>query len=353
LPIHLAAELFPLMSPDELRVLGADIIKNGLTSPIVLWRASPEGQLQLLDGRNRCDAVELITGKPVEIDAPSIMAGEFLATDRVIVLDGRSVDPWVYVVSANIHRRHLTIEDKNRLIVELLKADPTKSNRQVAKVVGASHPHVAKVREKAERAGDVETVTTSVDTKGRKQPAKKARMEQSARSGSRSPQSSSRARPNKPQVVTRHQATAGWAAWSVDERRHFIDGIGSRDLAAAIPPSWDMVLVRADAGQIRRLNTRIAVLEAETRERDRTLQGADPADAGLDIPSFLRRNTLVATEPSDTAAFSGEQIASGELAATEARDDIALLPPRSSPKARSPRQRRGTLPRLPASREAA
>ena len=33
-PIHAAAEMFPLMSPDELRVLGEDIKKNGLTSQI-------------------------------------------------------------------------------------------------------------------------------------------------------------------------------------------------------------------------------------------------------------------------------------------------------------------------------
>src|SRR5262249_60198659 len=50
---------------------------------------------------------------------------------------------------------------------------PTKPNRRVAKLAETSHPHVAKVREHAEKAGDVETVTTSVDTKGRKQLARK------------------------------------------------------------------------------------------------------------------------------------------------------------------------------------
>src|SRR5262249_28024691 len=50
-----------------------------------------------------------------------------------------------------------------------------KSNRQIAKTAGVSHPHVAKVRGDLERSGDVETVTTSIDTKGRKQPAKKTK----------------------------------------------------------------------------------------------------------------------------------------------------------------------------------
>src|SRR5215471_6537024 len=71
LPVHRAAELFPLMSPDELRALGEDIVKNGLTSAIVLWQPDPKSPMYLLDGRNRLDAIEIATGCPVEIGAPS------------------------------------------------------------------------------------------------------------------------------------------------------------------------------------------------------------------------------------------------------------------------------------------
>jgi hypothetical protein len=35
-------------------------------------------------------------------------------------------------MSANIHRRHLTIEQKRELIGKLLKAQPKQSNRQIA-----------------------------------------------------------------------------------------------------------------------------------------------------------------------------------------------------------------------------
>src|SRR5262249_58577494 len=75
LPIHPAAKHFPPMSSDELKGLGADIIKNGLASSIALWRADPKSPAQLLDGCNRLNAIEMATGKPVEIGAPSIMAG--------------------------------------------------------------------------------------------------------------------------------------------------------------------------------------------------------------------------------------------------------------------------------------
>src|SRR5262249_27845924 len=67
---------------------------------------------------------------------------------------------------------------KRDLIGQLIKAQPEKSNRRIAKTVGVSHPHVAKVRDDLEGSGDVETVTTSIDTRGRKQPAKKARAQQ-------------------------------------------------------------------------------------------------------------------------------------------------------------------------------
>src|SRR5262245_25168346 len=155
LPVHPAAELFPLMSEAELRELGEDIIKNGMTSPIALWRADPKAQVQLLDGRNRLDAIELVTGKPVEIGAPSLMAGEdFLACDKVIVLDGKKTEPYAYVISANIHRRHLTAEKKRELIAELLKATPEKSNRQIAETVKADNKTVASVRAEKEATGE-------------------------------------------------------------------------------------------------------------------------------------------------------------------------------------------------------
>jgi hypothetical protein len=91
--IHPAAELFPPMSPDELRALGEDIKKHGLRSQIVLWRADPKGQAQLLDGRSRLDGIQIVTGSEVVIGPPSLTAGkDFLALNKVIVLD-KSVDP--------------------------------------------------------------------------------------------------------------------------------------------------------------------------------------------------------------------------------------------------------------------
>ena len=50
--MHPAADLFPLMSADELRELADDIRKNGLQVPIDMF-VDGDGNTWLLDGRNR------------------------------------------------------------------------------------------------------------------------------------------------------------------------------------------------------------------------------------------------------------------------------------------------------------
>ena len=56
--VHPAADLFPLMPPDELRALAEDIRKNGLRNRVALI-PGPDGEPILIDGRNRLDAYEL------------------------------------------------------------------------------------------------------------------------------------------------------------------------------------------------------------------------------------------------------------------------------------------------------
>ena len=155
LPIHPAAALFPLMSADELRELALDIEKNGLKQPIVLWSpgyyydGEEDRPRYLLDGRNRLDAMEL-AGLPVLDDKGECSAWfeqlwekkevykpDTDDTDPDIEPD---TDPFAYVISANIRRRHLTVEDKHRIIGDLLKADPSKSDRSIAGTIDASPP---------------------------------------------------------------------------------------------------------------------------------------------------------------------------------------------------------------------
>ena len=188
------------MSADEVRDLGENILKNGLISPIALWLASKNAQAQLLDGRSRLDALELALGRPVRVTSRTFRgrttwsleadddAGESVPVCNLIGEEGfpfgtklefdiaildSDTDPYEYVKSANIHRRHLTAEKKREAIANLIKATPGKSDRQIAKTAKASPTFVGKVRAEMEAKGEVSTVDTRTDAKGVKQPARK------------------------------------------------------------------------------------------------------------------------------------------------------------------------------------
>jgi hypothetical protein len=145
---HPAAELFPLMTKDELRTLGADIKKNGLVSPIVRTK---EGVI--LDGRNRLAACEI--------------AGVTPRFEEYI-----DKDPVAFIVSANIHRRHLTATQKRELIGKLLKLNPEKSDRQIAATAKVSDKTVAAERRKKEASAEIPHIKQPKARKTPNPPAK-------------------------------------------------------------------------------------------------------------------------------------------------------------------------------------
>jgi ParB-like chromosome segregation protein Spo0J len=140
------------MEGAEFDELVADIKVNGLIEPIVTY----EGKI--LDGRNRYRACIVAKVK-----------FNFIARDSWID------DPAAYVISRNIHRRHLSPEDKIKYLAELVAAQPEKSDRTLAKEAGVSHPTIAKARKKAEATGKAFPVAkrTGADGKARKRPVTK------------------------------------------------------------------------------------------------------------------------------------------------------------------------------------
>jgi hypothetical protein len=202
LPVHPAADLFPLMSEAELRELGEDIKKNGLQSPIIVMSRpgiDDDGeeieQWYLLDGRNRLDAMALVG---IKLEFTSV--GMIVTNDVTLVgqkedrfgreagayhgvREAETDDPYSYVVSANLHRRHLTLEQKRELIAKLLKAKPEASDRQIGAMAKTDGKTVAKVRGELEGRAEIPHDEKRTDSKGRKQPARKpkAKPEQKPR----------------------------------------------------------------------------------------------------------------------------------------------------------------------------
>ena len=154
---HPLADLFPQMQGAEFDELVADIKAHGLREDIVLYDG------MILDGRNRCRACLAAGWTWDAIDQVCSDLGDM----------GLIHDPAAYVISANIHRRPLTAEQKRELVEKLLKATPEKPDRQIAKIAKVSPTTVGTKRAKMEKTGDVSKLDTRQDTKGRKQPANK------------------------------------------------------------------------------------------------------------------------------------------------------------------------------------
>src|SRR6516225_12132503 len=139
-------------------------------------------ELALIDGRSRLDAMEeadftlVRDGKLDKTLGHAALGLEPLTGGAYAELDP-GVDPYAFVVSRNILRRHLTARQKRELIAKLLKADASKSDRQIGETIKADHKTVGAVRAEKEATGEISSVEKRIgmDGKARKRPAKKNR----------------------------------------------------------------------------------------------------------------------------------------------------------------------------------
>ena len=91
---HPAADLFPMMSDEELDALGEDMLEHGQREDIVLYKG------KILDGRNRYVACQLNGIEPrCREELPA--------------------DPYAFVASANLHRRHLDASQRAMIAAKL------------------------------------------------------------------------------------------------------------------------------------------------------------------------------------------------------------------------------------------
>jgi hypothetical protein len=98
--VHPFANWFPMMVDDQFKNFLKDIEDHGQQTPVVLFED------KILEGRNRALAVDQL--------------GKELKTVNFEEL-GTNQSPLEYVISSNLHRRHLTDEQRVQIAKDLAK----------------------------------------------------------------------------------------------------------------------------------------------------------------------------------------------------------------------------------------
>lgn len=151
--IHPYANLFPMQSDEEIQTLADDIAKHGLRQPIVI-----DADEMILDGRNRSLACAIAQVKPIY--------EPFVGTDA---------EKLAYVVSVNVHRRHLSTEQRAEIAAKMATMSVGDNQHSKKKKEGPSNDGGStKVSTKA-AAKLMNVSTSSVErAKAKAKPAKSA-----------------------------------------------------------------------------------------------------------------------------------------------------------------------------------
>jgi DNA-binding transcriptional regulator YdaS (Cro superfamily) len=121
---HPAAELFPMMDAEQYEAFKEDIRKNGFQQDVVIYQG------RILDGRNRYKAaieLDMLDDLPIaEMD------------------DDTDIDPYQWVVSRNLHRRHLT-ESQRAMVAQKLATLKRGGDRSKASIDALKQDDAAKL----------------------------------------------------------------------------------------------------------------------------------------------------------------------------------------------------------------
>ena len=124
---HKYAALFPMMTHEELSNLMGDIIERGFDPafPIVTYQG------EILDGRNRAEAAKRLEdqGRPCS----------------PVFVEYEGDDPLGFVISANLHRRHLSANQRHMVAAEIANMPNGGDRRsdQIAKTQSVSRAKAA------------------------------------------------------------------------------------------------------------------------------------------------------------------------------------------------------------------
>lgn len=143
-------QVMPPLTADEYNELKTDIANRGVMVPIEY-----DEHGNVLDGHHR---VQICAELGIR-DFP-----------KVIRTGMTDAEKRTHARKLNMARRQLNQEQRRELIREQLRETPEISDRQIATMLGTSHPTVAKQRQGMEESGELERFTSSIGADGKERP---------------------------------------------------------------------------------------------------------------------------------------------------------------------------------------
>jgi hypothetical protein len=279
LKVHDAAALFPPLGKEELHALANDIKAHDLRERVACIKEH-DGTRVVVDGCGRLDALELLD-KDI-----------FGVPDQTFQELRPGTDPVEYVMSANIHRRHLTGGQKREAIRKLLEMMPEKSNRQIGGMIKASHHTVEAIRTKMESTGQIAQFKKTIGKDGKPRSTKRKHPREKL----------AKVIPSKPEIEKEGEVGNG----SAEDTKRPVPAPTpdpfSPYLSQVTAVVEEMFTVKPDDMDVH------AVFERVRRHIDEMEQSRSPSvaspkeDDGLDIPPCLRR------EPKNEAPVSANAL---------------------------------------------
>jgi hypothetical protein len=115
--------------------LKRDIAAQGILEPIRLYQG------MILDGRNRYSAAKAV--------------GHNFSMDDFVQWEGTLAEAEAWVISTNLHRRQLTTKQKQDLITQMVRKNPSLSDREIARQLGVSNSTVGTARDRLVNSPEV------------------------------------------------------------------------------------------------------------------------------------------------------------------------------------------------------
>lgn len=154
------ADVMPPLTAKERADLKANIKAHGITVPIVV---TPENEV--IDGHNRLEIAAELKLEDVPFSVlPNLKEDE----KRKIAMD------------LNVHRRQLTLQQKQDLLATALKVSPELSNNAISKKVGVSDKTVAKKRRELETTSKIPKLPSTVGKDGKSRPSTQPKASKAA-----------------------------------------------------------------------------------------------------------------------------------------------------------------------------